>query len=343
MFNKTITVILTGTTFMGILVNPLHLQQSFAGNTQGNIIAQLPPLSIVKDIRGFTGVITSLGVTLDGKDLIVASNDDKVTAFDLQTLEQKYSEPLRANPYSEIAFSSDGKLFAVGSKQQVAIFNTETGKRVKTLGQHNGNISSLAISPDGRILVSVSGEDWTIKIWDLENGSLIKELGEDIGPVTTVAFSPDGKIFVTGAIGTDRTIKFWDSKSFKLLNTSEQQPGFINSLVFTPNGKELVGAVRNFVKVWDLTTNKEKFSIKASDLELNQVAVSSDNRLVATANRDGKITIIDLTNGKVLGKLEGHQGWIQSLAFSADGKTLYSGAEDKIVKVWDLSQFDLIR
>jgi WD40 repeat protein len=339
MFNKTIITILTGTALIGIFADPLHLLNTLAQDTRGSIIAQsLPPIK-VQDIKGFNGVIVSLKVSPDGQTLIVASNDGRVTTIDLQTLEQKYSEPLRANPYSGIAFSSDGKLFAVASKQQVIIFNTETGERVKTLSKHTGNISDLAISPDDRILVSVSGEDWTIKIWDLENGSPIQEIGEDIGPVTTVAFNPDGKFFVTGAIGTDRTIKFWDGENFQLLSTSPQQPGFINSLAFTPDGKELVGAVRNFVKVWDVSTNKEKFSVKASQLELNQVAVSSANRLVATANRDGKITIIDLANGRELVKLEGHKGWVQSIAFSPDGKTLYSGAEDKIVKIWDLSQF----
>jgi WD40 repeat protein len=167
---------------------------------------------------------------------------------------------------------------------------------------------------------------------------MIKELGEDVGPVTTVAFSPDGKFFVTGAIGTDRTVKFWDADNYELLNTSPQQPGFIYSLAFTPDGQKLVGAVRNFVKVWDLSTNQEILSVKGPQLDLNQIAVSPDNSLMATANREGTIMIMDMRGNK-LGTLEGHKGWVQSISFSPDGKTLYSGAEDKMVKVWDVSNF----
>ena len=197
----------------------------------------------------------------------------------------------------------------------------------------------LAISPDNRILVSVSGQDLTIKIWDLEKGTIIRDLDEDIGSVTTVAFNPDGKFFVTGAIGIDRTIKFWDSNTLELLNTLPQQPGFIYSLGFTSDGRQLVAAVRNFVKVWDLSTNKERLSVRAASLALNQVVVSPDNRLLAIASREGDIVIMDINKGQKLATLTGHQGSVQSVSFSPDGKTLYSGAEDKIVKIWDISGF----
>ncbi len=339
MLKKSIITLLTGATFISVFTSLPHLSNSVAQETEETLIAQSSSQIEVQDLKGFKGVIVTLNTTPDGKTLIVASNDGKITAVDLDNLETKYSQSLRANPYSGIAFSSDGKLFAVANKQQIFLYQTETGRIRKTLRGHSGNISSVAISPDNRILVSVSGEDWTIKIWDLEQGKLIKDIGEDIGPVTTVAFSPDGKFFVTGAIGTDRTIKFWDSETLELLKTSPKQPGFIYSLGFTPDGRELVAAVRNFVKAWNLSTDQELWTIKAGPLDINQVAVSPDNRLLATANRDGKIVIIDINKGQQIATLTGHEGWVQSVSFSPDGKTLYSGAEDKIVKIWDMSGF----
>jgi WD40 repeat protein len=339
MLKKTIITLLTGTSLAGLFTYGLHLPKTIAQETQGILVTQSSSQIKVEDIKGFKGVIVTLGAAPDGKTLIVASNDGMVTAIDAENLESKYSQPLRANPYSNIAFSSDGKLFAVPSKQEVFLYDTDTGRTIRTLRGHSGNVSSVAMSPDNRMLVSVSGEDWSIKIWDVEKGTMMKELGEDIGPVTTVAFSPEGKFFVTGAIGNDRTIKFWDAETFELLNTSPQQPGFIYSLGITPDGKNLVAAVRNFVKVWDLNTNKEILNLKGPQLDLNKVAVSPDNRLVATANREGTVMIMDISQGKELGTLRGHEGWVQSVGFSPDGKTLYSGAEDKIVKVWDVSNF----
>ena len=337
MVKKTLITLLSGTTLVSLFTYPFNLSQTVAQDNQGILITQASSEINFQELKGFNGVIITLGVSPNGKTLIVASNDGQITAIDLENLEPKYSQRLQANPYSDIAFSSDGKLFAVTNKKNIVLFDAEKGKKIRTLQGHSGNVSSLSISPDNRILVSVSGQERTIRVWDLKRGNLIQTIGEGIGPVTTVAFSPDSKFFVTGSIGTEREIKFWDAETFELLNTSGKQPGYIYSVAITPNGRELVAAVRNFVKVWDLSSTKEILSLKGPQLDINKIAVSPNNRLVAVATREGTVMMMDIVQGKLLGSLRGHQGWVQSVTFSPDGQYLYSGAEDKIVKIWDIS------
>jgi WD40 repeat protein len=303
------------------------------------LLAQSSSEIKVRDIKGFKGVIVNVAVSPDGETLIVGSNDSQVTGIDLNTLETKYSQPSRVNPFSDIAFSSDGDFFAVCSKNTVIIYETSTGNIVRTLSESSSSLRDVAISPDNRIVVAVSDQDYTIKVWDLEEGSLIKEIGENVGAVTSVTFDPDNNFFVTGSILTDRVIQFWDPETLELLHTSEKQPGYINSVQISDDGNKLIAAVRNYVKVWDLMTKQETLNLKGPQLEINKIAISPDNRLVATANREGTIMIIDLNREEIVSILKGHEGWVQSVTFSPDGQNLYSGAEDKIVKVWDVSNF----
>jgi WD40 repeat protein len=65
----------------------------------------------------------------------------------------------------------------------------------------------LAISPDGRILVSPS-DDNTIKMWDLATGRPVRTLTGHSGPIRSIAFSPDGRRLVSGS--WDRTVKLWE-------------------------------------------------------------------------------------------------------------------------------------
>ncbi len=339
---KSIANLILGGALIGIFTSLGNISESFAQENQRTLITQSPAQIEVTDLKGFKGVIVSLAVTPNGEILIVGSNDGQITAIDLNNLEPIYSQSARTNPYSNIAISSDGELFALSSKEKVILYKTKTGRMITTLQGHNGNISSLAISPDDRILVSASGEDLTLKIWDLERGTLIEDIGENVDSESTVVFNPDGRFFATGAggVGSDRTVKFWDAKTCELLETLPQQFGFIYDLAFNSDGGKLAGAVKNYVKVWDIDNdNVEILSIKASSLDLNRIAFSPDNRLIATATKEGTIQIIDLNQKRVISTLTGHKGWVQAIAFSSDGQTLFSGAEDKIVKIWDLSGF----
>ncbi|EAZ91747.1 WD40 repeat domain-containing protein [Crocosphaera chwakensis] len=293
----------------------------------------------VEDLQGFNGVVKSLAITPDGKLLLVGTGDGELTAIDLETKETLYSKAVLVNNYSSIAFNVEKDILVVGDDQTVMVLSLSTGQKLSFLREHTGKVSDVAISPDGNNIVSVSGDDQTIRIWDLESGELIKTIGANIGPTTSVQYTPDGTMFITGAIGSDRTLKFWDATTFKLLNTSSQQPGFINDLKISNDGTQLVAAVRNFVKSWDLTTLQQVWSTKGPKLEINTIAVSPDNRTVATANKEGTIMLFDLATGRKLATLQGHRGWVLSLAFSRDGQYLYSGAEDKMVKVWQLQPY----
>jgi WD40 repeat protein len=74
-------------------------------------------------------------------------------------------------------------------------------------------LSTLAISPDGRTLVSASGfEDSAIRVWDAETGRLLFRRNGHTSWVGQLAFTRDGRRLISAA--TDQSIRFWDTSTW---------------------------------------------------------------------------------------------------------------------------------
>jgi WD40 repeat protein len=78
---------------------------------------------------------------------------------------------------------------------------SESPALVRILSGHQDTVSSVAVSPDGRRIVSVS-EDRTVVVWDLDSGQRLATLALD-GSVRSTAWHPDGRFVLAGDVAGD--------------------------------------------------------------------------------------------------------------------------------------------
>ena len=107
----------------------------------------------------------------------------------------------------------------------------------RTLEGHTNSVTSVAFSPNGKLLASGS-LDRTVKLWSIQDGSLLRTLEGHTSRVSSVAFSANGKLLASGSV--DNTVKLWTAKDGSLVRTLEGHPGWVTSVAFTLSGATLI-------------------------------------------------------------------------------------------------------
>lgn len=168
------------------------------------------------------------------------------------------------------------------------------------------------------------------------------------------ALSPNGK---TLAVCSSLAITTWDLATGRRRTTLGGGTGADSVAFSTDGGMILAGTRRPLVKLWRLSTGKEKWVTDEHEGPVTVVAACPDGKLMASASSDKTIRLFDIA-GKELAILKGHKKIIFGIAFipsipseelpqgklenkkpaSRTYKRLASVSEDQTVKIWDLEK-----
>jgi hypothetical protein len=204
-----------------------------------------------------------------------------------------------------------------------------------SLRGHTNDVFSLAITADGKTLVSGSA-DKTIKLWDLATGKEQTTLKWRASGVYSLSIAADSKILAAGSF--DGTIVLWDLATGKQLATLEGHSDDV-SVALTADGRTLASGSLDkteAVKIWDVATGKPRQTLQTE--KVRTVAISGDGKTLAWATWNKTVTVWDVIKGREKARLHPTNDGVNSLAFSADGRELasFSPTEQK-VKLWEVA------
>ncbi|WP_066426036.1 WD40 repeat domain-containing protein [Anabaena sp. 4-3] len=203
-----------------------------------------------------------------------------------------------------------------------------------TITGHSGKVTSVAISPEGEVLVSGS-TDQNLNVWNIKNGNLIQTIAGNVGEISSVAISPDGKFLAVGSCEHPRSnVKVWHLKTGKLLHTllGHQKP--VNVVVISPDG-QILASGSNKIKIWNLHKGDRICTLWHSSA-VHAIAISPDGTILASGSSDTKIRLWNPQTGDPLRTFVSHAGDVKAIAISPDGQLLFSGSADTTIKIWHL-------
>ena len=248
--------------------------------------------------------------------------------------------PGREDTVTSLAFSSDGKLLAVGNGDwSVTLWDATKRYQRSTFEGHKTIVSSVAFSPDNKLLVTGSF-DRTVKLWDVTTGQSTATLKGHSGEITSVAFSPNGDNVASGS--RDGTVIVWNLGTNQPQLTFREHIGHVGyegvrAVAFSPDGTTIASGQQRdgIVMVWDPKTGKvlHTFKLKSDKEFLRALVFAPNAKTLAVAGRD-HVIFWNWATGKARGSLP---TIANSLSFSLDGNILATGDRRGKVKLWDLS------
>lgn len=308
----------------------------------------------------------------DSRYLATASNNGKARVWNLEDGKPVSSLIGHEGSIYDISFSPDGRHILTSSEDKTArIWEAATGETVTVLRGHTSGASNARFSSDGATVLT-AGYDGTARLWDwrgaanapvipdkagassfLKGGAqiIVGPWGNPERPITvrdirtgepvktfphtsTLIAAANGSLFLSGDYSN---LTAWDGDTleqrFSLEGTGWNLRSDEGSIV-SSNGRILALAKVN--GNFEIRNGKGDLLLEGNHPQALPLAVSADDRLVATGDRGGVLRIWDLSTGDYR-SYEGHTDWIRDARFTADGKRIVTASSDGDARVWELA------
>ena len=291
------------------------------------------------------GKIANYKFSPDNTQLAVMSSIG-IWLYDVQT--GKAQKLLKGQ--TNVVFSPDWQTFAKRGNEDksIELSDLHTGQLKTTFEGYTERATSIAFSPDGKMLASGDFEG-VIRLWDIETGKH-RQIRTPHKIVGGVMFSPNGQTIMSRE---NMDFRLWDIDTGEFKASLEDTIG-TDSITFNSDGTILFGASRNELRLWDPDTGKIKMRLGIQSSYPRPV-FSPDGQTIASARwNDSTIELWDSQTGQLKKALIGDPKYvkmimlsngipklvdypikpIRSIAFSPDGQTLAASSGHEIV-FWD--------
>ena len=330
-----------------------------------------------RTLLGHEGDVQGALFSPDGRRVLSFARDHTARLWDVASGREERVFP-EESPTGEgpVAFA-DGEIIAaryteagprilvLGPEKTLQVWDGDSGRVIASFrdpdpaprGPNAASLVTADFSPDGRLVVTVFGNDrpFVERVWEVDSGREQASLRGHEGRVHYARFSPDGRRIVTAT--QDRTFCVWDAASGQRLwrRTGPKAEAFfpifhpVKGFLLAPEEAGGGGGAKAVAKLWNIETGQAVGALigtPRSPGPQRWAAFSPDGSRVATAGppASGRANPLYVWNAGTSAAqkptvLEGPTG-VHSFAtvFSPDGGRLLSLGDDKVARVWDVDK-----
>ncbi|MBU1187334.1 MAG: WD40 repeat domain-containing protein [Acidobacteria bacterium] len=210
-----------------------------------------------------------------------------------------------------------------------------------TLSGHSNRIYRAGFSPNGRYVVTASGDN-SAKVWDAKSGQMVLNIGNHPSHVFCADFSPNSSSLATVS-GNDA--KIWGIPGGQLIQTLRGHSEKVRSVRFNEEGNRLVTTSEDgSVKIWDIYSGREHLSVQITNQGWTYTAdFNPRGGTIAVGAHGGQMGLYDVNSGARQVNLRGHTRAVNLVRFNKSGDRLVSAGVDDCIKIWDIPSGSLLR
>ena len=279
--------------------------------------------------------VTCLALSPDDQLLLVGCQDSSIFLWNLSTRKHLATYRGHAGAIQSVLFTTDQKqVISCSDDKTIRLRNVDISAP-SILGKpqfyHTQKVTSLALSHNGKILVSGSA-DKTVKIWELSSKNEPFTISAFSSAITALAISPNDDIVAIASL--DNNIRLRRLEDGKLI-ASIPTDSSIACLSFSGDGKLLAaGGFNHNITLWELTTRQLMNTLTGHQELISSVQFTPDHQHLISASWDGTLKYWDIAQSEVLENIGSHQDAILAMDLSRDGRTLVTGGADQRIGIW---------
>jgi WD40 repeat protein len=275
-----------------------------------------------------------------------------VGIFSVRTLEREQSFSIGGDGGVTALAWAAGDQLVVGGRGGVAQVWSVAGepRRVRELSGVQGDVTSLALSPDGRTVAATSfvpppegdfrtPETGWVGSWDLASGR--PGFAHDLGaPGLSIAFAPDGRRLAVGTADAKALLLDRTGRTTRTLDLTDIASGSVTAVTFRADGTLLTGTWSGIVQHWDPATGKQLGrAVLVEAAPVSGLAMSpTSERFAVSGGSSGGVRIWDDTSLQQYGAdFPGGAGAWGTVTYTPDGSSVVVAYGGGTAGVWPVS------